>query len=78
MEKVNQRFGAIRRALLVPVAGGVALLATAAHADGGIDITAATSGISAAQTALLGVLAAMLTMAVAVWGVKKVLRFFGR
>jgi hypothetical protein len=76
MQTLKQRVSAIRFAL-VAVVGGAALLAGSAYADG-IDITAATSGISAAQTALLGVLAAMLTMAVAVWGVKKVLRFFGR
>jgi predicted phage tail protein len=79
MDKLKSRFGALGRAALVPVVGGAALVAGSAFADGGgIDITAATSGIAAAQTAVLGVLAAMLGMGVAVWGVRKVLRFFGR
>lgn len=43
-----------------------------------IDVTAATTGISDAQTAVLAVLAAMITMAAAVFGVKKVLRLIGR
>ena len=47
-------------------------------ADGDIDITAATAGISAAKTAVLAVVAAMIVMMAAVWGVKKVLRLFGR
>lgn len=58
------------------VASGLAVLAGASNAA--IDVTAATTGISDAQTAVLAVLAAMLTMGVAVWGVRKVLRFFGR
>jgi hypothetical protein len=76
MQKLIQRFGAIRRAVLLPVAGAATVLALPAHAA--IDVSAATSGIADAQTALLAVLAAMLTLGVAVWGVKKVVRFFGR
>lgn len=57
------------------VAVGVLSLAGAANAA--IDITAATTGISDASTAVLGVVAAMTTFAVAVWGVKKILRMFG-
>lgn len=76
MQNLTQRFGAFRRAVLLPVAGAATVLALPAHAA--IDVTAATTGISDAQTALLAVLAAMLTMAVAVWGVRKVVRFFGR
>lgn len=60
--------------VLVPV--GLAFGAGASMAA--IDITAATTGITDAQTAVLGVLAAMIAMGVAVWGVRKVLRFFGR
>ena len=43
-----------------------------------IDVTAATTGISDAQTAVLAVLAAMITMAAAIYGVRKVLRLLGR
>jgi len=43
-----------------------------------IDITAATGGIADAQTAVLGVLAVMITMAAAIFGVRKVLRLLGR
>lgn len=60
----------------VPVAAFAALvLSSGAHAA--VDITAATTGISDAQTAVLGVLAAMITMAAAIFGVKKVLRLLG-
>jgi predicted phage tail protein len=78
MFELKSRLGALGRSALVPVVGGAALVAGSAFADGGIDISAATSGIASAQTAVLGVLAAMLGMGVAVWGVRKVLRFFGR
>lgn len=43
-----------------------------------IDVTAATTGISDAQTAVLAVLAAMITMAAAIFGVRKVLKLLGR
>lgn len=43
-----------------------------------IDVTAATDGIADAQVAVLAVLAAMIVMAAAVWGVRKVLRLLGR
>lgn len=39
-----------------------------------VDITAATAGIADAQTAVLAVLAVMITMAAAIYGVRKVLR----
>jgi hypothetical protein len=57
---------------------GLSALVLSQGAFAAIDITAATTGISDASTAVLAVIAAMITMAVAVWGVKKVLRFFGR
>jgi hypothetical protein len=60
----------------IPLAAVMAL--GAGHANAAIDITAATAGITDANTAVLAVIAAMITMAVAVWGVKKVLKFFGR
>ncbi len=55
---------------------GAALALMAQNAHAAIDITAATAGITDASTAVLAVIAAMITMAVAVWGVKKVLKFF--
>lgn len=59
-------------------AAGVSLAAFGAMvlsqgAQAAIDITAATTGISDAQTAVLAVLAAMITMAAAIFGVRKVL-----
>jgi len=61
----------------VSLAGfGALVLSTGAQAA--IDITAATTGITDAQTAVLAVLAAMITMAAAIFGVKKVLRLLGR
>ena len=51
--------------------------AAAAHADTTIDTSAATSGITAAQTALLVVIGAMTTFAVAIWAAKKIPNFFG-
>jgi hypothetical protein len=60
--------------VLLPL--GLAFGAAASHAS--IDITAATAGITDAQTAVLAVLAAMITMAAAIYGVRKVLRLLGR
>lgn len=57
----------------VAVLGALSVPAFAA-----IDVTAATAGVADAQTAILAVLAAMIGLAVAVWGVRKVLRMFGR
>lgn len=64
----------LRRLALIPAA----VLASSGSAFAAIDVTAATTGITDASTAVLAVIAAMITMAVAVWGVKKVLKFFGR
>lgn len=63
-------------------AAGVSITAFAAlvasqGAQAAIDIAAATTGISDAQTAVLAVLAGLLTLSIAAWGVKKVLKFFG-
>lgn len=52
-------------------AGGVFALAPSAHAAA--DITA----ITAAQTDILAYMAAMLALAIAVWGVRKIIRTFG-
>lgn len=70
---MNKRFG------LVPVkAGFLALVASPLASFAAIDVTAATTGVSDAQTAVLAVLAAMITMAAAIYGVRKVLRLLGR
>lgn len=58
------------------VAGGLALASLSSFAV--IDVAAATTGIADASTAVLAVLAAMITMAAAVYGVKKVLKLIGR
>jgi hypothetical protein len=71
----------LSRAKSLAVRAGVpasALVLMAQNAHAAIDTTAATAGITDASTAVLAVIAAMITMAVAVWGVKKVLKFFGR
>lgn len=68
-KKINALFFALVSLML-------GLLSAPAHAV--IDVAAATTGISDAQTAVLAVLAAMITMAAAIYGVKKVLRLLGR
>lgn len=57
---------------------GVLVLASAGSAMAATDVTAATTGIADAQTAVLSVLGAMVTMAAAVFGVRKVLKLIGR
>lgn len=56
---------------------GLVLVAAGAQAQS-IDTTAAIGGVTAASTAVLAVLGAMITMAAAVFGLKKVLRLLGR
>lgn len=63
-------------ARMAAVAAVPALAIGQAHAA--IDTTAATGGITEAQTAVLAVVAALTTMLIAVWGVKKVAALFGR
>lgn len=70
---MNKRF----KGYLAPVLGS-ALLFASASSFAVIDVTAATTGVSDAQTAVLAVLAVMITMAAAIYGVKKVLRLLGR
>lgn len=65
-----------RRSIPSVVAGGLGLASVSSFAI--IDVTAATTGIADAQVAVLAVLAAMITMAAAIYGVKKVLRLLGR
>lgn len=57
-------------------AAGLVLGSAASFAA--VDVTAATAGIADAQTAVLSVLGVMITMAAAIFGVKKVLRLLGR
>lgn len=47
-------------------------------ANAAIDVTAATAAVADAQTAALAVLAAMLALAVAIWGLRKIIGMFGR
>ena len=54
------------------------LLALSVPSFAAIDVTAATGGIADAQTAVLAVLGVMITMAAAIYGVKKVLRLIGK
>jgi len=58
--------------------GAFSLATLAGSSFAVIDVTAATTGIADAQTAVLAVLAVMITMSAAVYGVKKVLRLLGR
>lgn len=69
---MNKRFAFLPR---VGVLGALTVAAASSHAA--IDVSAATTGITDAQTAVLSVLAAMITMAAAVYGVKKVLKMLG-
>ncbi len=57
---------------------GLALVAGVSASHAAIDVTAATGGVADAQTAVLAVLAVMITMSAAIFGVKKVLRLLGR
>lgn len=57
---------------------GSGVLALSVPAFAAIDVTAATAGVADAQTAVLAVLSVMITMAAAIFGVKKVLRLLGR
>lgn len=66
---------AARNGIKLAVIGG-SLVPVLSHAA--IDTTEALAGVTDAQTAVLAVLGGMIAMAVAVWGVRKVLRFFGR
>lgn len=56
----------------------VGVLASVSAANAAIDISAATTGVSDAQVAVLAVLGTMITMAAAVFGVRKVLAMLGR
>lgn len=58
--------------------GGFTALVLSQGAQAAVDVTAATTGINDAQTAVLAVLAVMITMAAAIFGVKKVLKLIGR
>lgn len=66
----------MNKTLASVLVGGLALASVSSFAV--IDVTAATTGVADASTAVLAVLAAMITMAAAIYGVKKVLRLLGR
>lgn len=57
------------------VTGLMALGLTAQQAQAAIDVTAATTGIADAATALGLVIAALMTLSVGIFGVTKVYRF---
>lgn len=69
-------FKKICKFLAAPFLAAAAMIASPAFAA--VDVTAATTGISDAQTAVLAVLAVMITMAAAIFGVRKVLKLLGR
>lgn len=60
--------------LLVVLLSGVGLLA-ASPAFAVIDVTAVTTGITDAQTALLAVIGGLMALSVALFGIVKVYRF---
>lgn len=63
--------------LFASVIGGIAgLLSMSAHAV--IDVTAVSTGVADAQTALLAVIAALMGLSVALFGVSKVYSFIKR
>lgn len=75
LEFFMQKVLALRAAVLAAVLSASTGAFAAATA---IDTSAATDGIAAASTAVLAVLAAMIAMMAGIWGVRKVLRMFGR
>lgn len=56
---------------------GVALLASAGASHAAIDVTAATTGITDATTAVVTVLGALIVMGATLFGLKKVKRLIG-
>ena len=60
------------------VATTVVASVSAHAADGAIDVTAATTGIAAAGTAILAVIGALLTMSIGIFGLKKVQAFIAK
>jgi hypothetical protein len=58
--------------------GLMALGLTASQAQAVIDITAVTTGISDAQTAVLAIITSLLALSVAIFGLSKVYRFVSR
>ena len=68
--EIMDKFARVYGRTLAAVGSALAL----GQANAAIDITAATTGIADASTAVLAVLAAMIVMAAAVFGVRKVLQ----
>jgi hypothetical protein len=60
------------------IGAGVGALVLGSSAFAAVDVAAATTGISDAQTAVLAVLGAMTTMYAAIFGVRKALQFIRR
>lgn len=63
--------------VLVAIAGFLALFSSLS-ANAAVDVTDALTDITATQTAVLSVLGAMLAMVIAIWGIRFVIRIFGR
>jgi len=55
-----------------------AALVLSTGAQAAIDVTTATAGIGDASTAVLSILALMVTMAAGIYGVRKVMALFGK
>jgi hypothetical protein len=64
----------VRKPSVKGAIAGLAMVPVFSHAA--IDTTAALAGITDAQTALLAVLGGVLTLGIAVWGLRKVVKFF--
>ena len=60
------------------LSGLIALGLTAAQAQAAIDVTAAVGGVTDAQTAILAVIAALMTMATVLFGITMVYRFLNK
>jgi hypothetical protein len=81
-KSVQARLAQINMCRLAKTAGvslaGFGALVLSQGAQAAIDITAATAGITDAQSAALSVLALLITMAAALFGVYKVLGMLNR
>lgn len=63
-----------RKAVLVAMLASLVAQANAA----GVDVTAVTTGITDAQTAIMSVIGALLALSVAVFGIAKIQRFVSK
>ena len=78
LQRKTESKNLMKKALYARLAAFSLAAAASAPAFAVIDVAAATTGIADAQVAVLAVLAAMITMAAAIFGVRKVLRLLGR